>query len=252
MKKKYYLLTAVASYLLLLIATIPANQITGLINENSPVNIQGTSGTLWQGKAYSITTNNITLKKTTWSFNIWQLFIGNVSIDIKTHLLDNDITTEVGTSFIGRYFVNNLSAKFSAAKAAQLANIPLAQLDGTISLNIENARWKQGEAPVATGEITWTDAKITVADTASLGNIQILLTESDQELLNAEINNQGGDIKIDGTAELAAESNYSLDVTFSPTASAKNNIKQSLGLFAKKQPNGKYVLKKSGSLNQIM
>lgn len=252
MNKKHYLLTAVASYLLLLIATIPAKQITGVLNENSPVTIQGASGTLWQGKAYSITTSNITLKKTTWSFNLWQLFIGNVSIDIDTRLLDNNITAEVGTSFFGRYFVNNLSAKFSAAEAAQLANIPLAQLDGSIALTIDNAKWKQGEAPVATGEITWSDAMVTVADTASLGNIKILLTESDQESLKAEINNQGGDIKIEGTAELAAESNYSLDVTLTPAATAKNNIKQSLGLFAKKQANGKYVLKKSGSLNQIM
>lgn len=251
MKKRYYFLTAIVSYFILLIATIPARPITDLLNENSPVTIQGVSGTLWQGTAYSITVENIQLKKTEWSFSPWQLFTGKLSTDINTNLLDNNISAEVGTSLLGRYFINDLSAKISASEVAELANIPFAQLAGTITINIEHAQWKQGETPLATGEINWKDASITVADTASLGNIDIILSESEQQL-NAEIKNQGGDLKIAGTAELAEETKYSVDVKLSPTATANNNLKQSLGLFAKRQSNGEYVLKKSGSLDQIM
>jgi hypothetical protein len=166
--------------------------------------------------------------------------------------MDNDIRSEIGTSFLGRYFINDLSAKMLAKDVAQLANIPLAQLSGLISLDIEHARWKQGELPTATGIINWKDATVTVADTASLGNVSIILSESDQDLLNAEIKNQGGDIKISGTAELVPESDYAVDIKLTPTASANNNIKQSLGLFAQRQNNGDYILKKSGPLNQIM
>lgn len=251
MKKRYYFLTAIVSYFILLIATIPARPITDLLNENSPVTIQGVSGTLWQGTAYSITVENIQLKKTEWSFSPWQLFTGKLSTDINTNLLDNNISAEVGTSLLGRYFINDLSAKISASEVAELANIPFAQLAGTITINIEHAQWKQGETPLATGEINWKDASITVADTASLGNINIILSESEQQL-NAEIKNQGGDLKIAGTAELSEETKYSVDVKLSPTATANNNLKQSLGLFAKRQSNGEYVLKKSGSLDQIM
>ncbi len=252
MKKRHYFLTAAISYFVLLIATVPASSITGLLNKNSPITIQGVSGTLWSGKAYSISIDNIQLNRTEWSFNLWKLFTGEVAIDIKTRLLKNDITAEVGTSLIGRFFINNLSAKFSADEVAQLANIPLVQLDGAISLDIEHAQWKQGEAPLATGEIVWTNAAITVADTASLGNISIILSESEQLSLNAEIKNQGGDISIDGTAELAADNNYTVNVELLPAATANNNIKQSLGMFARKQENGSFVLKKSGSINQIL
>jgi hypothetical protein len=44
MKKRYYYLTAILSYFVLLIATIPAQAVIGLINDNSPVTIQGVSG----------------------------------------------------------------------------------------------------------------------------------------------------------------------------------------------------------------
>ena len=252
MKKRYYFLTAAISYFVLLIITIPAKPVIELINDNTPVTVQGVSGTLWSGKAYIISMDNIQLKKTEWSFSLWKLFIGKIAIDVNSRYLNNDIAAELGTSFIGRYFVNNLSAKIAAQEIAQLANIPMAQLDGMISLDIEHAQWKQGELPLATGEIKWTDATITVAETASLGNISILLSESEQQLLNAEIKNQGGDIKINGTAELVQEADYAVDIKLLPTATASNNIRQSLGLFARKQPNGEYILKKSGSLNQIM
>ena len=252
MKKRVYFITAVTSYLILLIATIPAKLVTDLVSDNTPVAIRGVSGTLWNGKAYVVSLNNATqLNKTEWSFTVWKLLIGQIAIDVNAQFLDNDINAELGTSFLGKYFVNDLTAKISAKDVAQLANIPLAQLSGLISLNIEHAHWKQGELPIASGEINWKDATITVADTASLGEVSIILGESEQQLLKADIKNQGGDIKISGSAELVAEADYAINIKLSPTASANNNIKQSLGLFAERQSNGDYLLKNSGALNQI-
>lgn len=253
MKKRHYILTAVIAYLVLLIITIPARPVIDLINKNTPATIQGVSGTIWSGKALLITTSNdIKINKTQWSFNLWKLFLGKVAVDVNAQFLDNDITAELGTSFLGRFFINDLNAKVTAEQAAELANLPLVQLSGIISLDIESAQWKQGELPIAIGEIRWTDAAVTVADTASLGNVTILLNESEQQLLNADIKNQGGDIKINGTAKLVPQADYAIDIKLVPTASANNNIKQSLGMFAQRQGNGEYTLKKSGSLNQIM
>jgi len=252
MKKRHYLLTAIFSYLILLIATIPARPVTELISDNSPIMIQGVSGTIWHGKAYVVSADNIRLKKTQWSFNLWKLFTGKLAIEVDTFYLDNKISAELGSSFTGRFFVNKLSAKIAAREVATIANIPLAQLDGTVIINIEHAQWKQGELPLASGEIKWLDATVTVAETASLGNVTIMLSESPQQLLNADISNQGGDIKINGHAELVPETKYTLDIKLLPTASASNNIKQSLGFFAQRQPGGEYLLRKSGSLDQVM
>ncbi len=252
MKKRHYLLTAIFSYLILLIATIPARPVTEMISDNSPITIQGVSGTIWQGKAYIVTVNDVQLKKTEWSFKLWKLFTGKLAIELDTFYLDNKVSAELGSSFTGRFFVNELSAKIAAQEIANIANIPMAQLDGTIHIDIEHAQWKQGELPLASGEIKWTNATVTVAETASLGNVSIVLSESEQQLLNAEISNQGGDIKISGHAELVPEKNYTVDIKLIPTASASNNIKQSLGFFAQKQASGEYLLKKSGSLDQIM
>ncbi len=252
MKKRVYIFTAVASYFILLIATIPASLITNAVSDRSNITIHGISGSLWNGKAYIISINNkVELNNTKWSFSLWKTLIGKISININSQYLDNDISAEVGTSFLGTYFVNNLKAKISAQEAAQLVDIPLVQLSGLISFNIDHAQWKQGELPLATGVINWKNAKVTVADTASLGNVSITLSESEQQLLNADIKNQGGDIKVSGTAELVPEANYAVSIKLLPASSASDNIKQSLGLFAKKQSNGEYLLNYSGPLNQL-
>ncbi len=251
MKKRNYAFVAIASYLTFLIATIPAKPITDLISESAPVNIQGVGGTLWNGKAYSIRIDNIQLTKTQWSFNPLDLFAGKVSVDLSTQFLNEAFNAEIGSSFFGRLFVNQLSAKIAAHEIARLAKIPLAQLDGMISIDIQSASWKQGELPIANGKIEWREAMITVAETASLGDVTVVLTESDDQL-NAEIKNQEGDIIISGNATLLSQSDYTVDITLQPTATASDNLQQSLGFFAQKQPNGEFLLKKSGSLNEIM
>jgi len=252
MKKRYYIITAVVSYLLFLIATIPAKPFVELLNDDGIVLIQGVSGTLWRGTAHVIDVDNIAqLDNTKWSLSGWKIFLGEIAIDIDSQYAGRDVTAEIGSSFLGRLFVNDLVADITAENVTKLANIPIAQLSGLISADIKHAQWKQGELPSASGIINWKDATVTVADSASLGNVTITLNESDNHPLTADIKNQGGDIKINGDAKLVPEADYAVNITLTPTASANKNIKQSLKLFSKKQNNGSYLINNKGSLDQI-
>ena len=252
MKTKNYIFTAIAAYFLFLITTAPARPVADLINDNTPVNILGVNGTLWSGTAYSIAIHNkLHLKDTSWNVNAWKLFIGQFAAEIDSHLLNNNIHTEIGISLTGNYFVNDLTTKMPVEQITQFAEIPLAQFAGAVSVNIEHAQWSQGELPNASGIINWDNASVTVAESVSLGNITINLGESEQQTLLADIKNQGGDIAITGTAKLVPEADYAIDIVLKPARSAGNNIQQSLGMFAKKQANGDFLFKNSGPLNQI-
>lgn len=252
MKKRHYFFVAAISYCCILIATVPAKLISQFINENTPLSLQGVEGTIWTGKANTILINNdIHLDDTAWSVSAWKLLIGQVTANISTHYRDNEVITEAGTSFLGMFFINDLKTRLPVSEIAQLANIPLVQLTGAINIDIEHAEWKQGTLPIATGKIDWLSASVTVAETVSLGNISITLHESEKEQLRADIKNQGGDIIISGNGELIPAADYAINIKLSPTATASDNIKRSLGLFAEKQANGDFLLINSGSLNQI-
>lgn len=252
MKKRYYVLIAIISYLVIFITTLPARSITPLLNANPQLSLQGVTGTLWNGTASMIAINNkLKLSDTRWNLIGWKILTGKIAVELNSHYQGNDINAEVGSSFLGSYFINDLTARLTASELAQLANIPLIQLSGEISLDIKHAQWKQGSLPVATGEIDWNNATVTVAETVALGNVSITFGESDKQQLNAEIKNQGGDIKISGNAQLIPEANYAVNIKLLPSSSANDNIKRSLGLFAKKQRNGEFLFVNTGSLNQI-
>lgn len=252
MKKKHYFFIVIFSYLLFLIATVPASLLTNIVNNNTPVNIQNVSGTIWNGKADFISINNIAnLNNTKWTFIAWKFFTGRAAFQIGTHYDEQKITGEIGASFLKQFFVNNLSATIASKNIVKLASLPLVQLSGMVTLDIEHASWKINELPLASGNIIWNNATISVAETVSLGKLTIILSENDQHFLNADINNQGGDISLSGNAELVSEKNYAVNIRLSPTSSASNNIGNSLSLFAKRQNNGDFLLKKSGSLNQL-
>ena len=251
MKKKYYIVTAFVSYLLFLLITIPAKPVADLLNKNTPLQIQGVSGTIWNGHAYSISINNILLQDTHWSITAWKILLGQLAADLEGNFRNNRFETEAGSSLTGTLFINQLNTRLSAEDITELAAIPLAQLSGIFDIDIESASWRRGETPEAIGEIKWNQAAVTVADTVSLGNVTLSLSESEEQLLLADIINQGGDIKLSGTAKLLPDAKYAVDIRLTPTASANDNIKQSLGMFAKRQGDGDYLLNNTGSLEQI-
>ncbi|RKZ60377.1 MAG: hypothetical protein DRQ44_12825 [Gammaproteobacteria bacterium] len=252
MKKKHYLLIAAFSYLFFLITAIPASTVVNLVNNSTLVNIRGINGTIWEGDATLISINKtVELNNTKWTFTTWKLLLGQIAFQVTSEFDDRNVESEIGVSFLSKYFINDLTATLSAEKIASLANIPLVQLSGDINLSLEHAHWKKDELPLATGVITWTQAAITVADTVSLGKLTIALSENDQQFLLANINNIDGDLSVNGLAELIPEASYSVDIKLTPTASTSDNIKSSLSLFAKKQKNGDFLFKNTGQLNQL-
>ena len=69
--------------------------------------------------------------------------------------------------------------------------------------------------------------------------------------MKAVISNKGGMISISGSATITDNKAYTLDIDFKPEATASANITQSLGMFARRLPNGSYQLKQNGNLRQF-
>ena len=250
MKKRYYLLTAILAYLIFTLAMFPAQPVVTLINDKTTATLSGVSGSIWDGHAHSIDVEGIRLSDTHWNMKAWKLLIGRAALDIDTRLEDEAISGEIGASLTGTVFANTLNGRISADTVTRLANIPMAQLSGMIDIAVEHISWSLGELPEVDGTLVWKDASVTVAETASLGEVSIVITQQDDSL-RADVNNDGGDIELKGEASLNPEADYEANIRFKPTASASRNLRRSLGLFAEPQGDGSFLLKNSGSLKQL-
>jgi general secretion pathway protein N len=250
MKKRYFIISGIIAYLVFLIISVPAAPVLSQLQRYIPaVSIQGVSGSLWNGRAAAITINQqYTLDNTGWNFSGWRLFKGEVSAKINTHYQQQAVSGNFDIHPSGKITAHNVNASMEAATLAQLARIPLAELSGSISLKIDQLEWQPGQVPRASGRLQWNSAAVTVSETARLGDIVITLTENKRSPLQASISNRGGEIKLEGEANVSEDGNYSLKLNMLPDKNASRNVRSSLSMIAKPMPNGSFQLNNNGNL----
>jgi hypothetical protein len=253
MKARHYLLTGAAAYILFLINTLPASIVVDLLNDSVPqLNISSVDGTIWDGTAQRITiTPDHTFDNTSWSFCTWRLLTAETSIDIKATYQNSPVQGQLGIGITGNLIARNLHAEIDARPLGKLAGLPLGELSGLISLQLESATWVNKKTPGAIGNIYWKNAAITIAEKAELGDIKISLAESDDFPVAATINNKGGQLSLSGETHISDDGSYNLELKLSPNNTASKNLESSLKMFAEQQSDGSFIVKNTGNLKQF-
>ncbi|MCW9014199.1 MAG: type II secretion system protein N [Gammaproteobacteria bacterium] len=254
MKQRSYIIIAVLGYVFFTLANIPAATVISLVEKNMqlPAKLYGIQGSLWNGYADSlIIQGQPRIDNLQWSINPLALLLAQVSTDIEASLQEQKITGHLSINTGAEISVSNLRAQLAAEKVQQLINMPLGELAGVFNLDIQSLEWTGRDLPITTASIQWQKARLTLAETVQLGNVEIKIAPNENKGLNASIKNKGGMISLSGTASLQDNKSYKLDLQFTPEDSASENIKQSLGMFAKRQSNGSYRFAKNGNLRQL-
>jgi general secretion pathway protein N len=252
MRSRHYIFTGIIAYFVFLVATIPAAPVISVFEGRIPVSISNVSGTLWSGRASAITTNNnLTLKNVEWSFLPLRLLLASIAISVNAEFNDRPIDARLATGISGNLSVDDLNMKLDAADAASLVSLPLGELSGIFQLHIDNAYIEQGLVPRVNGTLTWNQASITIAESADLGNVSVLINEQDESPLSASISNKGGHLALSGTFTTTAQGEYSLQLSMKPNASASSNLSSSIAMFARKQGNGEFIFNNKGNLKQL-
>ncbi len=251
MKIKYYLLSGVFAYLLFVIIMLPAKlALDRLVGKQALIIFNDVTGTLWHGRAQRVDlASKLQLSQVKWDIILWRLLTGELSTTIQANFKQQPQQATISITPTGTLIARDITGQISAKDFARLAQIPFAQLDGQIYFNIDDCYWKHNQAPLANGIINWKNAAITVAETVSLGNIHIRLINKANTSMDVKLSNQGGNLKLNGKANLDNKATYQLDLTMKPTPSATQNLLNSLAVFAKRQNNGSFVIKTNGKLS---
>jgi len=251
MKTKYYLAIALIAYLFFLIASLPAKPVIDMLTaDRDDIKIDTIRGSLWNGRAEQLVINKTyTLNKIRWNTQLWRFIFGELAFDINAVFEKENASAQIGLGILGNVVAHNIHARIDAETLTDLAKIPLAQLEGLISLDLDTLHWQQGEIPIASGKLFWQNARLTVAETVQLGNVHIQLVDNNENQMQATISNQGGNLKTGGTATLDKLANYNLLLTLTPSSLSSKNLTNSLNMFAKKQNDGSFLVKYDGQLD---
>ena len=252
MRTRYLVLTGVIAYLAFLVASVPAAAVIGLLQDRLPVSVSNVSGTLWNGRAGTVDTRrDIVLRDVAWSFLPSHLLLARAAIDVDARLNSTPLTTRVAAGITGTVTLRDLNLQLDAADVEPLIKLPIGKLSGEFQARIDRARLLQGSVPRIDGTIVWNRATITVAETADLGDVSIQVSETDTSPLSASISNKGGHLAMNGSFTATYQGDYTLQPTLRPNNPASVNLVSSLAMFARKQPNGEFLLNNQGNLAQL-
>ncbi len=253
MKPKHYVITGVITYIFFLITALPATTVTNLLGESvQEIKLQGVNGTIWNGSARRITiSSKYIINNANWSFCSWRLLTAEACIELDASYQNRPLQGQFGIGITGSFVARDLYTEIDAQSLGNLAGLPLGELDGLISIQLESANWTYQQTPTAVGNIHWKNATVTIAEEAKLGDVEITLVESDDFPLMATINNKGGHININGESHVSGDGSYNIELKLSPNNSASKNLRSSLGLFAEQQSDGTFVVKNTGNLKQF-
>ncbi|MCW9047931.1 MAG: type II secretion system protein N [Gammaproteobacteria bacterium] len=254
MKKRYYILIAVLSYLFFTLGNVPAAKIISLIEKNSniPVKLHGVYGSLWNGGAEKLLAQGqppvVNLK---WSINPGMLLLAQLNGEVNGSIKNQNIIGNFNVSALGTVSASDVRARISAPVMQELIQMPLGELDGIFNINIEYLELKQQAIPLIRANLKWQNAKITMLESVELGLVELSITSDDNDQLTANILNKKGQILIDGNADLDNNKAYNLNLRLTPDETASDNIRQSIAMFARRQTDGSYLLKRKGNLRDL-
>lgn len=254
MKQRHYIIIAIVSYLIFTLINTPAATVLSLVedNMNIPVKFYGVQGSIWDGRSDRVMIQGQQpLDNLHWSINPLSLLLASLSADIQAQVQQQNIVGSIRLGPTGNLSGSDIRARLDASQVQQMLAMPFGELAGVFNIDIESLQWSGTGLPEARGTIEWQNAGLTIVESVDLGHVDMNIKPGKDGTLEATLKNRKGDLGIEGNASLADNNNYMVDVTFIPQNNARNSIKESLAMFARRQSNGSYRLRKSGNLKQL-
>jgi hypothetical protein len=231
--------------------TLPAElALRWLKPDLGPLQLSGVSGTVWQGRASTVSAFGAPLGAMQWSVDksplLLRRVVARVGLSGGVLTLDGDVTRDADRSVL----VQNLSFQLPAETAAPALDIPALKLHGTIEGNVAEARLAGGWVSGARGSARWREASVSGEAEARLGD------------LLAEFSSQpdgsiAGTVKDDGASNLEIVGQFSIQSgQFSATArlaprNGDPQVAEALRYIGEPQGDGSSLLKINGQLFKL-
>lgn len=253
MKRRYYIIIALCSYIFFALANTPAAKVIALAKENMqlPAQFFGVQGSVWNGRAESVVAQAHRIEELQWSINPLSLLLARVSADVEGNIENQTVIGHISVRMNGDIHAENVRSRLKAEELQKIINMPFGELAGVFNVHVDSLIWSGEGLPETFASVKWQQAKLTLVDSVDLGQVMLDIKPGDNKDISIAITNSGGVISLDGTILLDSNKQYKLKMDFKPAADATEDIKQSLAMFAKRQSNGSYKFNRNGNLNQL-
>ncbi len=221
-----------------------------------PVELSGVSGKLYAGKIARVLYNDDVFPVTVTDASsrllprkLLQAAAG-VRFDFKAYggIGDGDFEYR----YNGDITLRDVHFTGPAKNLEELLPLPIATFGGQLAVQAEIAEVKQQLLRSLRATIDWNNAILETPVRASLGNISIDVKPIDDQTHRAFVNASGGEVEIDGTADLKLNGDFSTDINVIHSSSATPELVSALRGLGRADRDGRYRVRQTGNVNRLM
>lgn len=243
----------VVAYLVFLLATLPASFLTRYVlpatNVARAVQLQGVSGSLWQGQAAEARLNNFNLGKLNWEFRGWGLLLGKIDLLLRFAGDTTQGRAQIRMGLGSGISASNVDVQMPAERLAPLMyGFPIS-LAGEVHGNLKELELEPGRTLQARGRIVWRAAALRAPQNIELGDIVTTL-EPVNHGSKLTIKDQGqGPVEMDITITVKGNGEYKMNGWMKPRDASQQHITEGLRLIGRADNAGRYWVAYNGILS---
>ncbi len=209
------------------------------------VQVNGISGTVWNGSAAEGTVSGIYFRKLNWQFRPLALARGQLAYRVRLEPAGGFVEGEAGVSFGGTIAVDNLNAALSLGNAVQAAM--LTGVNADVTLQLDRLELKDGWPTQIHGTAGVSDLFIRNFSPTPIGSYQAEFQPGEDAIVGT-VEDTAGVLELAGTVRLTPDRSYSLTGRVGARDEAPESVKQQLQLLGSPDSRGLREFRFEGSL----
>jgi len=239
MKPWKWVVLAIFTYLILLIAYLPAVHIVKFIQTNNPtlpLTIGKVEGTLWTGKVDRLIAQGIVINNLKWELSPWSLLMGKASLDLNGgKIRESEQAYIKGNISTSLFNLQNMSAQqlrlFLPARSV-MAQVPLpvpVTADGRFRVEINEFEFDKACVNLV-GRGTWLNGSVSgPSGVIDFGNFDAkLVCEEEQFAIQIQPDNM---LNLDAKVLLSVAGKYKINGRFKPSDAMPKEVHQAANFF---------------------
>jgi len=235
-----------ASYLIILIATIPVRPVYSLFAARlAPLSLQGVQGKVWNGRASAVHYNKLGVGSISWDYRPAELISGRFGFNFTNEDRQTRTTGTAGVSLLGTPYLSNVKGYAPARNLySMLGTYPLT-LGGKMQYDMSKIRLKNNQIDYIQGSITWLNATISAPFQAKLGTLDLQIS-SQENSIQIQVTNKGGQLGVEGSITVQTDKRIQTDIRITPRKNANPGLINVLRSFGKSDRSGRITIVYNG------
>ncbi len=212
-----------------------------LQQQKVPLQLQEVSGTLWSGRSEKVFYKKQPLGSVEWQFKPASLLLLQLGIEwrwqpqAKSHL-EGQTTLTLDRLLTSR----EIRGQLEMTDLTRFVPFMPLVLNGQVGVDIPHLSTTVNDLQQLEGEVRWSNANTNVPTAISFGTVKMTLTTPELTVVQAKLDNSGGDMQLKGEAKFNAAKQLSWQLAAQIRPNAPDTLRNTLPLLKRPDPDGQF------------